>query len=658
MTYLLPFKKQLALHQTVKFHTMKPVVDLSSFPLLRIDQLHLHETQTLLQSEEQLEKLQGEKGMESIASFVSKLLVCVRKEIARRVGISNDNATYSPPPTPAPTKKSTSRKPSWISNRSNVNPTMTASSNVVSFVASPKSSSNFRSRVKAAKESLRARSQPATTEQLEQKRAERTREALDTMQAWRAEREKSKAQREALFKQEERLRRQRRKERIEREKQVRDSMHAAAEEAKSKALESGCTDEEAFVEAAAAASRAANVIDNGDSSLFNPSTLDSDDDSYIYDNVDEGEEEGVLPMSFFDDVAKLEITEQIDELDEMPLTPSTSHSISGSESQNEDGDVDCSSPMNKTEDTMLTPQNINSVLIDTNEAKSLPDRDSSPLVFSIATTDVANLPTEVEQHTSTAKDQISEVSQVSVIPRDEFEVSDDTTAPTPTACATQECHDRLSPRNDEDEPPSTRKKSRQLCDLFPSFSSIFTKFQTKGKSNIDDSTQKELISCMQHQIRLQELHSFHALQSDDDSLESNFESCLFYRINSRRPEVRALLDEVFSHYALSEWNELPDHINASSWNLLWTWGQPKASEFDNLLVFQKINRFRQTKGLTRKDLLKKNMQRFGFGHLMPLTYALPHEYNAFVAAYTSIQKSSGESSPNNWIVKPIGLSRG
>ncbi len=493
------------------------------------------------------------------------------------------------------------------------------------------------------------------------------------MQAWRAEREKSKAQRDALFEEEERFRRQRRKELLEREKQVRDSMYAAAEEAKSKALESGCTEEEAFVEAAAAASRAANVIDDDNSSLFNSSAVDSDDDSYHDDTMDK--EDGVL-LALFEDVATVEgrsITEPIDEEDEKPPTPTVDPSAVGLDSQyDDDDDADCCRPMSNdspsNEDTLSTTlidtklssdeqQNIDSGLIDTNEAKLLRDRDSSPLVDSISMAEVVHLPIEIEQHTQSEKDHNSDGSQLSELPCDATSAA---TTTTPSVCETQECLDELGPSHEEDEFPLTGKKGRQLCDLFPSFSSIFTNFltKTKGKSHIDDSSQKELISCMQHQISLHKLCPFHALQSDDDSLESNIESSRFYRINSRRPEVRALLDEVFSHYSLSEWNELPDHINVSNWNLLWTWGQPKASEFDNLLVFQKINRFRHTKGLTRKDLLKKNMQLFGCGHFMPLTYALPHEYNAFVAGFSSIEKVREQSSPNFWIVKPIGLSRG
>ena len=43
---------------------------------------------------------------------------------------------------------------------------------------------------------------------------------------------------------------------------------------------------------------------------------------------------------------------------------------------------------------------------------------------------------------------------------------------------------------------------------------------------------------------------------------------------------------------------------------------------------------------------------------MPLTYALPHKYNAFVSGFTSIQNASGSKRSNFWIIKPIGLSRG
>ena len=47
-------------------------VDLPSFPLLRIDQIHIHDTTTLIEPEAQLTALENEEAMESISQFVSK----------------------------------------------------------------------------------------------------------------------------------------------------------------------------------------------------------------------------------------------------------------------------------------------------------------------------------------------------------------------------------------------------------------------------------------------------------------------------------------------------------------------------------------------------------------------------------------------------------
>ena len=127
-----------------------------------------------------------------------------------------------------------------------------------------------------------------------------------------------------------------------RETQMRDSMHAAAEEAKLNALESGCTEEEAVVEAAAAASRVANA-DDGD----NPTSLiDSDEDSYLDDDDDDDECEGEDVMSnvLFDDAAS---TCKNDEEQRSPTT-NTDFSVDESESTHRD-DVDCCSNQKKEE---------------------------------------------------------------------------------------------------------------------------------------------------------------------------------------------------------------------------------------------------------------------------------------------------------------------
>lgn len=624
-------------------------VDLSSFPLLRVDQIHFHETQTLLESEAQLQELQSENGLESITPFLEKLLVSIRKEIADRRANEGKIKQLATPPKPTSTKKPHGRKPSWIGNRSNASRTTNTKTNkVVTFVSSPKSSSNFRSRVKAAKESLKSRSQISTLEQSEQERAQRIRQALDTMQVWRTERDKSKAQRDALF-EEERLQRQRRKVRMEREKQVRDSMHAAAEEAKSMALALGCTEEEAIVEAAAAATQAANLVDDSHSLLFNSSLVDSDDDTYL-DNESEGEE--VLPKVLFDGVSfTCKDSPVIGEEKRYERPSAVTIDVSLDEIESTESKEPRHSPCKK--DIPTTP---------TKKSSSHERAVQEPELHHIgqeATEVLTQLPTEKDQLTMTVMDE-GDCLQLSQTCGDDQAVTESastTTSLDNKAKNTSNNDIRSSPCQKDEQIPVNRDKCRHLCDLFPTFSSIFTKFAKKGRSHLDDSTQKELISCMQHQIKLHEqLRPCNCSQIDGDSSGDYPESYRFYRINSRRSEVRTLLDEVFSHFAFAEWNELPHHCG-DSWNLLWTWGLPKASVFDNLLVFQKVNRFRQTKGLTRKDLLQKNMQRNASGHLMPLTYALPHEYNAFVCGYSTIQKTIGFS-PNFWIVKPIGLSRG
>ena len=187
---------------------------------------------------------------------------------------------------------------------------------------------------------------------------------------------------------------------------------------------------------------------------------------------------------------------------------------------------------------------------------------------------------------------------------------------------------------------------------------------------------------------------------------------LHYRVKSPRQEVCNIIKDVFSKH-LKHWEELPAGLGLGvSWNLLWSWSKPRVN-MSHLLVWQKVNHFEDSKQLTRKDLLKKNIQRYtdmSSGKLqtafeiMPLTFILPQEYTAFVQAYTKIgalanqqieqaqalvqelangnkqQSVEGSAHPavgtagaaastsamlsninsniNLWIMKPIGMSRG
>eukprot|EP01033_Poteriospumella_lacustris_P001776 gene1776-1290_t len=113
---------------------------------------------------------------------------------------------------------------------------------------------------------------------------------------------------------------------------------------------------------------------------------------------------------------------------------------------------------------------------------------------------------------------------------------------------------------------------------------------------------------------------------------------LHYRVKSSRSEVFNIVCDVFQQM-LPQWENLPAGLGLGlSWNLLWTWSKPRINH-SHLLIWQKVNHFEESRQLTRKDFLKKNLQRYtDMPHslakefeIMPLTFLLPHEYNAFAS---------------------------
>ena len=236
-----------------------------------------------------------------------------------------------------------------------------------------------------------------------------------------------------------------------------------------------------------------------------------------------------------------------------------------------------------------------------------------------------------------------------------------------------------------------------LDDVFPNFSCIFTEFLLLGRrNNLKDTTENNLkinmerfqeILDFQHKSHL-EILTFIEDQKNSQAIEDGIQaSCTggslydkpltptpldkpqlippfrFYKVVSTREEIdgiisAALTRNVPNHF---NWKALPQNMGIeSSWNLLWTWKRP-CIDTHKLLSFQKISRFFKTSGLTRKDLLKKSLQRFCSGSerkVMPLTFSLPKEYNAFAAAFSSLQRITGLNETNIWIMKPIGMSRG
>ena len=186
-------------------------------------------------------------------------------------------------------------------------------------------------------------------------------------------------------------------------------------------------------------------------------------------------------------------------------------------------------------------------------------------------------------------------------------------------------------------------------------------------------------------------HSSSSLTTVTGATTANAASCAFYR----RGEVPP-----------AHWVELPTGLGlGTTWNLLWTWSKPRIN-YGSLLTWQRVNHFPRSRELTRKDLLKRNIQRLerlcassksqvGAFSIMPQTFVLPHEYNKFVEAFfkeeraIALEQGSAKAAlqhfqdlqhlpaqpldqaqvqaalaaaqatcPNYWILKPVGMSRG
>ena len=134
---------------------------------------------------------------------------------------------------------------------------------------------------------------------------------------------------------------------------------------------------------------------------------------------------------------------------------------------------------------------------------------------------------------------------------------------------------------------------------------------------------------------------------------------LFYRVVKTKQEVYELIT---SSLRKVDWLELPHGLNLKhSWNLLWTWSKPQI-DFHSLIYFQKVNHFPLNKNLSRKDMLKKNIEKIkrlgnrmsSLFDIIPETYLLPGESDQFIEKYHQYSKER----LNIWIMKPVGQSRG
>ncbi len=563
-----------------------------------------------------LSELERDGEVVSITPFLSKLLAHVRKEIAYRRGEeakpiltkqAEDSRLPSASVVISPTKTIKIKQTQSAIRR--------ASSPSPSFVvfSSPKlKSSSFRSRAKQAKASLQARSNEAVTLRRRQEQHDRTRQAVDTMRTWHTKRDKARKLREEILNEERRLRKERWNARIEREKQVHTLMQAAAEDAKSKALESGCSSEEALVEAAAAASR---VVDD-ESTTFQCVDTHSDDGSFTYDDCTYEENiPCVLSSSAIDSNANPRTKSLgLEEVTSLTLKKidsaqnTTIYDVDDTTSNILTVVTECEACPSDTKITFLkqldsslhSKESLTRCAIST---RSETNNETSSDAFNAYQEE--NLCYEnVEEH-------LISVPDTHAINKEQIELKME---PAVVFSPMNETHqvqsatgDERSFRTDMKSTESIARERRSNC-IFPSLSSIFADHggHQKETNNADEKQRKQSRLFQYHIEQYSKMRTTFAAIIEDagchscddpDCCDDSFAQGLFYRIHSNRPEVMSIIRKAFSDRQLSAWNELPSDVEGNVWNLLWVWGLPKASIFDNLLIFQKINRFRDTRGL-------------------------------------------------------------
>jgi tubulin polyglutamylase TTLL5 len=177
-------------------------------------------------------------------------------------------------------------------------------------------------------------------------------------------------------------------------------------------------------------------------------------------------------------------------------------------------------------------------------------------------------------------------------------------------------------------------------------------------------------------------------------IQRNVYTIRYYKVVQNRTEVYDIVTRVF--HQKEGWEELPHGLGlANAWNLCWTWSKPKL-DYSRLCVWQKVNHFPDNKHLTRKDFLKRCIDRYTrmggraaqYFNICPKTFVLPKEYCLFIESFAKIAEDNGDFEeskpaeaqvqppekkvqvlngsekegkpkvPNLWIMKPAGSSRG
>ena len=150
------------------------------------------------------------------------------------------------------------------------------------------------------------------------------------------------------------------------------------------------------------------------------------------------------------------------------------------------------------------------------------------------------------------------------------------------------------------------------------------------------------------------------LEMDTSVVRPPSEKEMYYRVVRAKQEVYDIVTRSF--LKKSGWTELPHGMSLRcSWNIMWTWSKP-CVDFTKLFVWQRVNHFPNSKQFSRKDYLKRNIERIAkqsskcaqAWNIIPATFLLPKEYVAFCDEFAKNAEEEG----NYWIMKPVGKSRG
>ena len=213
-------------------------------------------------------------------------------------------------------------------------------------------------------------------------------------------------------------------------------------------------------------------------------------------------------------------------------------------------------------------------------------------------------------------------------------------------------------------PPRDLSDSEKLiAEHYPTLAQIF------GAAHMHTTEPFNLPECVS--AAQQAIEKWKGLIEDLEAARENPQQlcyCVQPKDHKKETDVYDIVTE--SAGRLANWIEIPwERRGNHSFNLLWSWSNPHKGktgvDASKLLVWQRVNRFPDSKPLTRKDSLKRNLQRYSAlpGDLgaafncFPETFNLPKDYKDFLAEFNRVEDEE-EGTENIWIMKPVGSSRG